>query len=411
MYLNHLSLTNFRAFSRLDLEVPRRIVLFVGDNAQGKTTLLEAIYYLAALTSFHVHHDRQLINFIAAREPLAVARLVADYQRGPTTHHLEVRLIQEATGLNGSVRVRKEALLDGVKRPLSEVIGHFNAVIFLPHMSRIIEEGPEERRRYLNLAISQTSPAYTAALSEYSQALTQRNALLKQLNERGGDPDQLIYWDEILARRGAQIIQARIVAVQELERLAMRIHHRLTQGNEVLRMVYQPAFDPIPQPEGQMLLRLESPVDRSGLSLEQIRQGFARRLVDVRSEEIARGITTVGPHRDELRFLSNGVDLGDFGSRGQVRTTLLSLKLAEVSWMKEKTGQWPVLLLDEILAELDIQRRADMLQALAESEQAVLTTTDLKLFNPEFLHQVNIWRVQGGTVRRVEQAEKDPKDF
>ncbi len=401
MYLTHLSLTNFRAFARLDLDVPRRIVLFVGDNAQGKTSLLEAMYYLATLTSFHAHHDRQLINFLAAREPLAVGRIVADYQRGQVSHHLEIRLIQESTGVNGASRLRKEALLDGVKRPINEIIGHFNAVIFLPHMSRIIEEGPEERRRYLNLALSQTTQTYTTALGEYNQALVQRNALLKQLNERGGDPEQLAYWDDILTRRGAQIIQARIVAVQELERLAMRIHHRLTRTSEVLRLVYQPAYDPLPQPEGQMVLRLETPIDRSSLTYDQIRQGFSRRLVDVRGEEIARGVTTIGPHRDELRFLSNGVDLGDFGSRGQVRTTLLSLKLAEVAWMREKTGQWPVLLLDEILAELDIQRREDLLEALNESEQAALTTTDLKLFNPSFVDRVHVWRVQAGTVRKV----------
>jgi len=400
MYLTHLSLTNFRAFARLDLDMPRRLVLLVGANAQGKTSLLEAIYYLAAFTSFHASHDRQLVNFLAAQEPLAVARLVADYQRGLTSHHLEVRLIQEASGTNGSNRLRKEVLLDGVKRSLHEVIGHFNAVIFLPHMSRIIEEGPEERRRYLNLAISQTSSVYAKALSEYNQALSQRNALLKLLSERGGDPEQLVYWDEILVQRGSQIIRARITAIQELERLAARIHHRLTHSNEVLRLMYHPAYDPLPQPNGQYQLKLNTPLDRSNLTVDQIRQGFARRLVELRGEEIARGVTTIGPHRDELRFLSNGIDLGDYGSRGQVRTALLALKLAEVSWMKEKTGQWPVLLLDEIMAELDLQRRADLLEALTDCEQAVLTTTDLKLFNPEFVQQTTLWEVQAGAVRR-----------
>lgn len=399
MFLTHLSLTNFRAFSRLDIDVPRRLVLLVGDNAQGKTSLLEAIYYLASFTSFHASHDRQLVNFLAAQEPLAVARLVADYQRGPSSHRLEVRLIQESTGVNGSSRLRKEILLDGVKRNIHEAIGQFNAVIFLPQMSRILEDGPEERRRYLNLALLQTEPGYALALSEYDKALTQRNALLKQLNERGGDADQLAFWDEILSRRGAQIILARINAIQDLERLAMRIHHRLTHSNEVLRLVYQPAYDPLPQSNnGQYALKLDVAVDRSSVSLEQVRQGFAKRLVELRGEEIARGVTTTGPHRDELRFLSNGIDLGDYGSRGQVRTVLLALKLAEVSWMKEKTGQWPVLLLDEVLAELDIQRRQDLLETLTESEQAVLTTTDLNLFESDFVSQSTIWQVKAGSV-------------
>ncbi|MDD5368342.1 MAG: DNA replication and repair protein RecF [Anaerolineaceae bacterium] len=398
MYLTHLSLTNFRAFARLDLNVPRRLVLLVGGNAQGKTSLLEAIYYLATFTSFHAHNDRQLINFLAAREPLAVARIVAEYQRGLTAHRLEVRIIQESTGNNGSNRLRKEILLDGVKRPLNEGIGHFNAVIFLPHMARIIEEGPEERRRYLNLALSQATMTYAQALSEYNQALNQRNALLKQLSERGGDAEQLVYWDEIITRRGAQIILARIQAVHELERLSRRIHHRLTHSTEVLRLSYQPAYDPMPQPAGQYSLPITTSVDRTGLSLEQIRQGFSQKLVALRSEEIARGLTTIGPHRDELRFLSNGVDLGDYGSRGQVRTTLLALKLAEVAWLREKTGQWPVLLLDEILAELDNQRRLDLLEFLKESEQAMLTTTDLNLFSADFVTLAETWQIQSGAV-------------
>jgi DNA replication and repair protein RecF len=398
MHLTHLSLTNFRSFARLDMDLPRRLILLVGGNAQGKTTILEAIYYLATFTSFHAGNDRQLINFLAAREPLAVSRLVADYQRGKGSHHLEVRIIQEASGINGGARVRKEILLDGVKRTAAEAIGHFNAVIFLPHMARIVEGGPEERRRYLNLAISQGNSAYAQALSEYNLALTQRNALLKQLSERGGDPDQLVYWDEVLTRRGAQIIQVRIQAIHELERLAKRIHHKLTHTNEVLRMDYQPAFDPLPQPEGQYALPLSTAIDRTSLGPDQIRQGFAQRLVAIRAEEITRGMTTIGPHRDELRFLSNGIDLGDFGSRGQVRTALLALKLAEVSWLKDKTGHWPVLLLDEILAELDTQRREDLLAFLSESEQAMLTTTDLNLFTDEFVKQTEVWGVQAGAV-------------
>ena len=205
MYLKYLSLTNFRNFTRLDINVPRRVVVLVGRNAQGKTSILEAIYFLAAFTSFQTHTDRQLVNFHAAREPLAVSRLVAEYVRGKSSHRLEARLILEPTGVNGQ-RLRKELLLDGVKRAASEVIGHFNAVIFVPQMSQIVEGGPEDRRRYLNLALAQAIPAYMRVLSDYNQALNQRNALLKVLSERGGNSDQLSVWDETLARLGAQII-------------------------------------------------------------------------------------------------------------------------------------------------------------------------------------------------------------
>ncbi len=403
MYLNHLSLTNFRSFSRLDIEVPRRTLLLVGDNAQGKTSILEAIYYLATFTSFHAQNDRQLVNFIAGREPLAVTRLVADFQSGSRSRRLEVRLIQESSS-GASTRLRKEILLDGVKRGIHEAMGAFTSVIFLPQMSRIIEGGPEERRRYLNLALAQTVPGYSQAISDYGQALTQRNALLKQIFERSGDPDQLVYWDMLLAERGATIIHARIAAIQELEMLAARIHHRLTNSAEILRLVYQPAYDPVPRPEGQYSLPSEMPVNRSGFNLERIRQGFIQRLTDLRREEIARGVTTIGPHRDEIRFLSNGIDLSDFGSRGQVRTTLLALKLAEVTWIKNRTGEWPVLLLDEILAELDVQRRADLQAYLSDYEQTMLTTTDLNLFDPAFVELGTVWQVEQGFVTAPSDA-------
>lgn len=397
MILTHLSLSNFRAFTRLDVEFPRRVLVLVGANAQGKTSLLEAIYYLATFTSFHAASDRQLVNFSAATEDLTVARIVAAYQRGDSSHRLEVRLIHDNYG-NGSTRLRKEILLDGVKRSINEVIGHFTAVIFLPQMTRIIENSPDDRRRYLNLALSQAIPGYAGHLSEYHQILTQRNALLKQLADRGGDADQLHYWDEQLSRCGAQIIYHRIRAIEDLEKLTTRIHHRLTNAREILRFNYLPAFDPLPQPEGQPTLIQKLPAERSSLSLEQIQQGFLARLQNLRGEEIARGMTTIGPHRDELRFLANGIDLGDYGSRGQVRTTLLSLKMAEMSWLQQKTGQLPILLLDEIMAELDLQRRADLQTYLAECEQAILTTTDLNLFAPGFVEQTTLWKVDTGFV-------------
>ncbi len=397
MHLQHLSLTNFRNFARLDIDLPRRTLLLVGSNAQGKTSLLEAIYYLASFTSFQTHTDRQLVNFVEARNSLAVTRLVGDYERRDKRHRIEVRLILEPIGITGQ-RLRKEVLLDGVKRPLHEVVGHFNAVIFVPQMSQIIEGGPHDRRHYLNLALAQAVPPYAGVLNEYNQALAQRNALLKTLSESGGNPHQLDIWDETLARLGAQILAWRIEAVQQLERPAARIHHELTHGREVLRLSYQPAYDPLPNPEGQIGMRLTTEIDRSSLRPEEIRSGFLARLKHVRAEEIARGMTTIGPHRDELRFLANGIDLGEYGSRGQVRTALLALKLAEVSWMKERTGEWPVILLDEVMAELDLQRRADLLHYTGEAEQVLFTATDARMFPAEFVAEAEVWRVENGNI-------------
>jgi DNA replication and repair protein RecF len=302
----------------------------------------------------------------------------------------------------GSARLRKEIRLDGVQRKAGETVGAFNAVLFLPHMLRIVEGSPEDRRRYLNLAMGQVSSHFTADLTEYNRLLAQRNALLKGLGERGGDPSQLTFWDEKLAQVGGRLVHARIHAIRELERLARRIHLELTRNQEVLSFEYLPAFDPLPPDEslanGQFSFNFKTPVDRSGKSLKDIQRTFLERLDQLHSQEIQRGVTTIGPHRDELRFYSNGIDLGTYGSRGQGRTAVLSLKLAEASWMKEKTGQKPVLLLDEVLAELDPQRRQDLLQRLRESDQALLTTTDLDAFPEEFVAQSSLRRVSNGQV-------------
>jgi DNA replication and repair protein RecF len=402
MYITHLSLTDFRNFSRLDADVPRGALMLVGNNAQGKTSLLEAVYFLATFTSFQAGSDRQLINFIAAREPLSVGRITADFKRGEKTHRLEVRIIQEVNGSNGFRRVRKEVLLDGVKRKINELFGQFNAVLFLPQMLSVIDGSPEERRRYLNLALAQTIPDYAANLSVYNRSINQRNALLKQINERNGDPEQLTYWDEQITSTGAMLIHARIQAVREIEKLAAVVHHDLTRGDEVLRLDYRPAYDPIPETPGQFTLPLDTPADRSGFSKDEIVQGFSEALVKLRGEEIARGQTTIGPHRDEVRFLANSIDLGTYGSRGQIRTTMLALKMAEVTWMKNKTGQWPVLLLDEVLAELDPRRREDLLARLSQSEQALLTTTDLDLFSEDFIAETTCWNIQEGKITNVE---------
>lgn len=395
MQLTRLSLTNFRNFARMDVFVPEGTILIVGNNAQGKTSILEAIYFLATLTSFHAGSDREMVNLIAGKEKLAVARIIGEFKKGSSSHRIEIRIIQERNG-NGS-RVRKEVLLDGVKKRAREVIGAFNAVLFLPQMMQVIEGPPDERRRYLDLAISQVVPQAASSLLEYSKVVAQRNALLKQLAETGGNPDQLDFWDERLAKRGAEIIHQRIHTIRELDMIAGRIHHEITAGSEVLRLDYHPAFDPIPAPQNQPAL-LYSPPDRSQLSLEKIESGFRTALKENRRMEIARGVTTIGPHRDDLSFISNGIDLGTYGSRGQVRTAMMTMKLSEVRWMKEKTGYWPVLLLDEVLAELDEGRRADLIGRVSQSKQSLLTTTDVHLFDPQRITGWQRWQIRAGTL-------------
>ena len=304
---------------------------------------------------------------------------------------LEVRIIQEPV-LPAGTRTRKEILLDGVKKNAAEGVGQFSAVIFLPQMTRIIEGSPEDRRRFLNMALCQAVPGYARALSDYSRVITRRNALLKMLAEQHGSPDQLTYWDEQLVTLGSQMILSRAQAVLQLEDHASRLHQRLTAGLERLGIRYQPAID------------LEPTL--ADLTVESVQEAFRKTLQRTRQEELARGVTVSGPHRDDLHFLCNELDLGDFGSRGQVRTAMLSLKLAEVNWMKSQTGEWPVLLLDETLAELDLHRRADLQQTLEECDQGILTTTDLHQFSDEFMSDCSIWRVTAGCVVVEESPTK-----
>jgi DNA replication and repair protein RecF len=402
MYLTHLSLTNFRNFTRLDLAIPRGAIVLVGENAQGKTSLLEAIFFLSSMVSFHADSDRQLINFISAREPLAVARIVAEFMKEQKEHRFEVRIIQERNGNNGTTQLRKEIFFDGGRQKFGEVIGQLNAVLFLPQMLDIIEGSPDKRRKFINMALSQVFPHYADTLVSYTRALSQRNALLKLINERGGDPTQLEYWNEQLSISGAVLIQARANAIQEFDRLAAPIHRELSRGVEIIRIDYLPSFDPFAKSNNQFALPVDVPFDHSGLTLDQIQEGYLAALTELRQEEIARGITTIGPHRDDLRFLSNGIDLGIYGSRGQVRTALLATKLAEVAWIKEKNGNWPVLLLDEVMAELDTHRRVDLLSRLTESEQVLLTTTEMDLFSKLFIENATIWRVEAGRINSEE---------
>ncbi len=402
MQLKHLSLTNFRNYARLDRDVPNGLLLITGENGQGKTNLIEAINFLSSFVSFQAETDRQLIHFVATRDPLAVGRIVADFEVEQNPHRLEVRIIQEKEIGDGNGRLRKEVIYDGVKQKIAEVIGQFKSVIFLPQSLQIIAGAPEERRRFLNLALGQVIPHYSAILAEYTRALNQRNALLKLLAENNGDANQLNYWDSEISQLGARLIHARIHALIELENLAYPFYRQLTHETEILRFVYQPSFDPLGNRGGQYTLPVDVQIDRRGLPLEQIQESFQAKLLKLRGEEINRGMTTIGPHRDEIRFMGNGIDLGVYGSRGQVRTAILALKFAEMNWMKKKSGQWPVFLLDEVLAELDEQHRHDLFAQLSNFDQVILTTTDINLFSSQFLQNAQIWQVQAGQISLLE---------
>jgi len=340
-----------------------------------------------------------MINFnLPESDPLQVARIVAEYQRNNKKQNLEARLILEKNGGEGLFRLRKEALLNGVSRRFSDLYGQFNAVSFLPQMSKIIEGSPSDRRRYLDEVLCQVEPGYSRHLIRYNQANTRRNALLKHLAEQNGNPNQLEPWDVMLSEHGAILIRGRIKLISQLEALARQSHHDLTGGKEVFRIDYQPSFDPLTEENGQLGLPVDQIADRGNIDLSEIQKGFQSGLERRHRQDILRGSTGIGPHRDEMRLLANQVDLGNYGSRGQSRTALLSLKFAEVELMHARTGEWPVLLLDEVMAELDPLRRQALMQLLDKVEQAFVTTTDLDMFDPDFLRNHEIWKVHQGVV-------------
>ena len=243
--------------------VPLNSLILVGDNAQGKTSLLEAVYYLSTLDSFQASNSLDLINFSALQNDLAVCRIVADFRKKDTDHHLEIRIIKD-TNSNGNTSHPQRSSAGWITAEDQRRYWPFNAVLFLPHMLQIVTGSPQLRRHYLNLTLAQVDPAYTESLSEYNKALTQRNALLKQLNERSGDVDQLSFWDEKITQAGAYIIHARIQAIRDLGYIAASIHQELTRGEEILRLNYLPSFDPAASPPGQIELPLENALDRSG---------------------------------------------------------------------------------------------------------------------------------------------------
>jgi DNA replication and repair protein RecF len=402
MRIVRLSLANFRNYIRLETAFPRGAILLAGPNAQGKTSLLEALYLFTHARSPLAENDRQLINFLALREEQPFARLEAEAEDSSGTVHLELRLFFEHTAA-GERRFRKDILVNSIRRKPSELPGVFRALLFLPQELRVIEGAPGDRRRHLDEAVAQADGTYRAAMWDYHHALTQRNALLRTLQDSGGDPAQLDVWDEPLAASGSALLLGRARALAEIETLAAPLHRRLTHGAETLHVRYCPAWDPSrpggDPPEGQRELPIDAAVDHTKWKAADIRGMLLGHLRDGRDLAIRRGLTGSGPHRDEIRFLANGIDLTSYGSRGQARTALLALKLAEVEWLRKRGGDWPVLLLDEVFSELDVRRREDLLGDLERADQVFTTASDPDMLPPSYRKRAHAWWVEGGTLK------------
>lgn len=401
MHVTHLSLDNYRNFDRLELSLPAGATLFHGDNAQGKTNLLEAIYYLATTRSPHASQDSQMISWEALRqqEPIVVSRLVGTIMTSQGTRQLEMRLIMEAKE-RGKTGFRREALVNNRKVRLMDMLGQLQVVMFLPDDISLITGTPGKRRRHLNIMLCQIDPGYCRNLSQYNKTLDQRNAILRQFADGAGDPGVLAIFSERLVELGSHIYARRSKFFSEIGRETQRYHYEeLTGGQESLRIGYLPRLQ-----TGQngtdrgtavaLASWLENHQDDHGTIGERFERELSAALISDKS----RGVTSLGPHRDDWSFWIDGRLLSDFGSRGQQRSAILATKMAEIEWMARITGERPVLLLDEVLAELDQRRRDLLLNTVQHAEQTLLTATDPGMFSSNFLAQATSMTVSRGQI-------------
>lgn len=382
-------------------------ILLHGQNAQGKTNLLEAIYYLATSRSAQADQDSQLINWDAAEsgDSVVVGRLIAQVSTQSGSRHIEIRLIHEQ-GLSlrdGQRSFRRQALVDRRKVRLMDLLGNLRVVMFLPQDMQIVTGSPSERRRYLDITLCQIDPVYCRTLSSYNKTVEQRNALLRQIGEGTSSQELLPVYSEKLIELGSRIFARRSIFLGELAREAQRVHYEeLTKGAESIRLRYLPRL----QENGSggrssvgPLIALSEWLHENQADHQSIQAKFSAALETARATDISRGATSVGPHRDDWRFWINGRDLSRYGSRGQQRSAILALKMAEINWMNAATGESPILLLDEVLAELDEHRREMLLSYVLKSSQALLTATDPAMFTAGFMERSTSMTVSNGRVQ------------
>ena len=408
MFLSQLHLEHFRNYRELDLTFSAPVTLLQGRNGQGKTNLLEAVYYLATSKSRHARAEREAVDRAAADEPIPYARIRGEVMRAEQSTTLEILFTLRADRQNYTKQVR----VNGAPRRSMDLIGHLRAVLFLPEDLTLIAGSPSERRRYIDVALCQIDRRYCQALSRYQKVVTQRNSLLKQLQEREQTDGtsvaaQLRYWDDQLVELGTQVLARRHTYLTDLAPIARRVHADISLQQESLDLLYLPSFNTgLYSEQDFQRLREGEEVQADALACLEtdaaiISERFRERLEGRRRVELNAGSSLYGPHRDELIFLVNGWNLRTYGSRGQQRTGALALKLAELQAMAAVTGEKPILLLDDVMSELDAQRRAALLKALADVRQGIVTTTDWGQFSADFQRDAQRLQIEGGAATPV----------
>jgi DNA replication and repair protein RecF len=392
MHLSHLSLKDFRNYQELDLTLGMGLFLFQGENAQGKTNLLEAVAMLATSNSFHASSDRELLNWQASDH---VTRIVAAVERHSEDLNIEIvifdptqqekdpsaeRELQFITPLD---RQRKRIKINGVPKRAIDLIGQVTVVLFAPNDLSLVNGSPEERRRFLDRGLCQLQPHYCQALQKFRKIVAQRSALLKRIRENQEDPRMLDFLDEKLTELATMITFERRRMVDSLNQHVDELQAIISGGREHLTIVYRPSF--VFEPAWNTLETL---------------QHYRAQLLEARRKEIRQGVCLLGPHRDDLEFLVNGVNMLPYGSRGQQRTVALASKLGELEFMRTVTGEEPILLLDDVFSELDFSRREYLLRQVLQHEQVMITATDFTSFPGEVLARAHEYRVVAGEVIR-----------
>jgi DNA replication and repair protein RecF len=380
LYLKSLHLKNFRNYADQAVDFTAAKTILLGDNAQGKSNLLEAVELLSALKSHRTSRDRDFVQ-----DGSAIAQIVANLSRD--LGDVELAMTIRETG-------RRSVAQNGVgMRRQLDFLGTLNMVQFSCLDLDLVRGGPEERRRWLDGLLVQLEPIYAYVLQQYNQVLKQRNALLKSiqksLTKRASllesadpvmsvDPAELALWDAQLAVAGTRVMRRRARAIERLATIAQTWHHTISGRTENLEIRYAP--------------NLEFSTDQP----EAIQALFLQRIQEKATIEKFQGSTLVGPHRDEVEFTIDGTPARQYGSQGQQRTLVLSLKLAELNLIEDVIGEPPLLLLDDVLAELDLHRQNQLLDAIQDRFQTLITTTHLGSFDAQWLDSSQVLYVRSG---------------
>lgn len=359
MHIKYLQLLNYRNYDELLIELNENVNVFIGDNAQGKTNVLESIYYCAFAKSHRTGKDKELINW---NKNETYIKLYVCKDR--LDKKIEIKILKEgkkAININ-SIKVNK----------ISELVGVFNVVMFSPEDLRLIKDSPIYRRRFLDMELCQLNNKYYYNLVQYNKVLTERNTVLKQ---RSVDSSMLDIYDEQLATYGEYIIYHRLAYTEKLNSKGAEIHREITSEKENIEFKY------ITQ------------IKNVGI----IKEELANLLIKNRQRDIDRHITSVGPHRDDFSIFINGIDTRSFGSQGQQRTAVLTIKFASLRIIREQTGEYPVLLLDDVLSELDFKRKKYILSSI-KNVQTVITCTGIEDIKGYLDDNSKIFYVKDGSV-------------